>query len=82
MTNMCLLLGYDSSLLLVPVLGRAKQCLDFTATYYGFHFIICWIYESVPKSAEVIIDQHTIYLLARSIALHCIDGLYGGSGGR
>lgn len=34
-------LGY----LLLPVVGRAKQCLDFTGTVYVFHFLLSSVYQ-------------------------------------
>jgi len=37
------------SLILWGVVGRTKQCLDFTATVHGYHFIACWIaYGYIP----------------------------------
>ena len=30
------------SLLMWFVVGRTKQCLDFTATIHGYHFFACW----------------------------------------
>ncbi|CAL1532349.1 unnamed protein product [Lymnaea stagnalis] len=32
------------SFIMWSVVGRTKQCLDFTATVHVFHFIFCWIY--------------------------------------
>jgi len=27
------------------IIQRAKQCLDFTCTLHGFHFLICWVFS-------------------------------------
>ena len=33
---------------LYVVVERAKKCLDFTVTLYGFHVIFCWFYGGMP----------------------------------
>ncbi|XP_062501002.1 protein SYS1 homolog [Corticium candelabrum] len=30
------------------IIGRSKQCFDFTSTLYFFHMIITWIYSGIP----------------------------------
>mmetsp|Transcript_17435 Transcript_17435/g.42322 ORF Transcript_17435/g.42322 Transcript_17435/m.42322 type:complete len:153 (-) Transcript_17435:539-997(-) len=30
------------------VVERAKKCLDFAATMYGFHILFCWYYGGMP----------------------------------
>mmetsp|Transcript_6737 Transcript_6737/g.10307 ORF Transcript_6737/g.10307 Transcript_6737/m.10307 type:complete len:155 (-) Transcript_6737:222-686(-) len=30
------------------VVDRAWQCLDFSSTVYGFHFILCWLHSGFP----------------------------------
>ncbi len=34
------------------IVGRAKKCLDFCCTLYGFHFLFCWSIESWPHRWE------------------------------
>jgi len=37
------------SVIMWGVVGRTKQCLDFTATIHGYHFFACWwAYGYVP----------------------------------
>ncbi len=31
--------------LVVPVIGRARQCLDFVGTVYGYHLLFTWFYD-------------------------------------
>ena len=37
---------------LYVVVERTKKCLDFTATVFGFHALLCWSYRSFPASVE------------------------------
>jgi hypothetical protein len=39
-----------SGYLLLPIVGRAKQCLDFTLTLYFLHFLLCTLYEGALPS--------------------------------
>ena len=39
-----LLIGLELSI----VVERAKKCLDFAVTFFFFHFIACWRYDSFP----------------------------------
>jgi hypothetical protein len=36
---------YFSALAIVYVVGRYKQCLDFSLTVHFYHFLVCWIYN-------------------------------------
>mmetsp|Transcript_10644 Transcript_10644/g.21293 ORF Transcript_10644/g.21293 Transcript_10644/m.21293 type:complete len:154 (+) Transcript_10644:209-670(+) len=36
-------------LFLYVVIERAKKCLDFGATVYGFHIFFCWLYAGMPS---------------------------------
>ncbi|XP_045505142.1 protein SYS1 homolog [Colias croceus] len=33
--------------LLWLLVGRTKLCLDFSCTYYGFHLLVCWLYNGM-----------------------------------
>lgn len=35
-----------SGLAVLYIVGRYKQCLDFSVTIHIYHFIACWIYNS------------------------------------
>lgn len=35
-----------SALAIVYLVGRYKQCLDFSFTVHLYHFFACWIYNS------------------------------------
>jgi len=39
------LFGY----LLLPVVGRAKQCLDFATSVTALHTLLCWSYSGFPR---------------------------------
>lgn len=34
------------------VVQRAKKCLDFCATIYILHFLLCWIFDAFPVNWE------------------------------
>jgi hypothetical protein len=36
---------YFSALGIVYIVGRYKQCLDFSITIHFYHFLACWIYN-------------------------------------
>ena len=36
---------YFSALAIVYVVGRYKQCLDFSLTIHFYHLLACWIYN-------------------------------------
>jgi len=36
---------YSSGLAIVYIVGRYKQCLDFSITIHLYHFLACWIYN-------------------------------------
>ena len=40
---------FDRSGFLCVVIGRAKKCLDFTATVYFVHFVNCTVYSGFPS---------------------------------
>ncbi|CAF1674396.1 unnamed protein product [Adineta ricciae] len=35
-----------SGLAIVYIVGRYKQCLDFSVTIHVYHFLACWVYNS------------------------------------
>lgn len=39
-------------LLVAVVVQRAKKCLDFTATIYFYHTLLCWAFFSFPTNWE------------------------------
>ncbi|KAJ9463439.1 Protein SYS1-like protein [Diplonema papillatum] len=47
MTN--LVASLVGSWTLLVVVGRSKQCLDFAATLFFFHFILCWKFYGFPS---------------------------------
>lgn len=40
---------FDRSGYLCVVIGRAKKCLDFTATVYFVHFMNCTVFGGIPS---------------------------------
>jgi hypothetical protein len=36
---------YFSALAIVYIVGRYKQCLDFSFTVHFYHFLACWMYN-------------------------------------
>ncbi|CAF0997476.1 unnamed protein product [Rotaria magnacalcarata] len=45
-TGVFLLNALTSALAILYIVGRYKQCLDFSITIHFYHFIACWIYNS------------------------------------
>ena len=46
-----LFLPYNNrAVLLLALVGRSKQCFDFTATLHGFHLLACVLYGGWPRS--------------------------------
>ena len=41
-----LIVWFFSALAIVYIVGRYKQCLDFSFTIHLYHFLACWIYNS------------------------------------
>jgi hypothetical protein len=35
-----------SALAILYIVGRYKQCLDFSITIHLYHFLACWVYNS------------------------------------
>lgn len=42
--------AFAMSWCMLHVVGRAKKCLDFTATLYLIHYLISWLYAGIPSS--------------------------------
>ncbi|CAF0735603.1 unnamed protein product [Adineta steineri] len=46
LTSVFLLNALTSGFGIVSIVGRYKQCLDFSLTIHFYHFIICWMYNN------------------------------------
>lgn len=47
-----LLVAPVMSVVMLFVVFRARKCLDFGATLYGYHLLFCWLYAGFPRNWE------------------------------
>jgi protein SYS1 len=56
-----------SALIIYYLVGRYKQCLDFSITIHFYHFLACWIYNSHSPQSFSWYVTHFLCIVAMTI---------------